>query len=398
MFFPRLFNIIAGYVRVSVHGYFIERFINLLAGLHVPVWGMKRTGKAEVSMCLRARQFRKVRMPARKTGVRVRILKKRGLPFLLYRYRKRKGMALGLALFFALVFYMSAFVWSVEVTGNKDVAAADILSALEKQGLRPGKPSFSLDIDRLEYELLTSFPQIIWTHIGIYGSKAVVEVKEGRMPPQIVPEDMPCNIVAAADGVVTRLTVYQGEAKVKEGEAVSKGQLLVSGVLDSKVTGMRLVHASADIEGQLRYVLSAEHPLSREELVRTGQSILRSRLSVFTANIPLYWGKAAPYELFEAEETVKELSLWKGLVLPVRYIRTTFYEQWRQTVEYTVDDAVKGAMALLYAKEKETFDSASLEYAQRNTCLSDDKVTAEGEYLCAGVLSRQEPIELQPEE
>lgn len=398
MFFPKLFNIIAGYVRVSVNGYFIERFINLLAGLHVPVWGMRRTGKAEVTMCLRARHFKRVRIPARKTGVRVHILKKHGLPFLLHRYRKRKGMAVGLALFFALIFYMSAFVWSVEVTGNKDVASADILSELEKHGLRPGKLSFSLGLDKLEYELLSRFPQIIWTHIGIYGSKAVIEIKEGRMPPPIVPEDVPCNIVAAADGVVTRITVYQGEAKVKAGEAVSKGQLLVSGVLDSKVTGMRLVHASADIEGQLRYVLSAEHPLSREEVLRTGQSVSRSRLSIFSADIPLYWGKASPYELFETEETVKELSLWKGFVLPIKFIRTTFHEQRRQMVEYTVDDAVKGAMALLYTKEKETFDSTNLQYAQRNTCLADGKVIAEGEYLCTGILSREEPIELQPDE
>lgn len=386
---------ITGYVRICIHGYFIERFINLLSNLKVPVWGMKRVNRAEVTLCLRARDFKKVRMPARKAGVRVRIQKKRGLPFLLYRYRKRKGMALGLALFFALIFCMSAFLWSVEVTGNKTVEKTELLSMLEEQGFKPGRLSVSFDLHKLEYEILSHFPQIIWTHIGIYGSKAVVEVKEGRMPPPIVPEGEPCNIVAAADGVVTRLVVYQGEAKIKEGEAVAKGQLLVSGVLDSKVTGMRLVHAAADVKGQLRYVLTAEHPLQREELLRTGQSLSHSWLAVFTIKIPLFWDKGIPYKLYETEDSVQELSLWKGFILPVKRIHTVYYEQRRETVKYSVDDAVKGAMTLLYAKEKETFNSLDLEYSERNTCLHEGVVTAEGEYLCAGELSAQEPILLE---
>lgn len=395
MIFRRIFNVISGYVKISISGYFIERFINLLSNLKVPVWGMKRTGKAEILLCIPARDFKKARIPARKTGSRVKIQKKYGLPFLIYKYRKRKGMVLGLLIFFLLIFYMSAFLWSVEVTGNKTVERSEIIGLLEKEGFKPGKFSLSFDLHKLEYDILAHFPQIIWTHIGIHGSKAIVEVKEGRSPPPIVPQSEPCNIVAAADGVVTSIVVYRGDAKVKEGEAVSKGQLLVSGVLDSSITGMRLVHAAADITGQLRYTLETKHSLSQKERLSTGASLTRQWVSVFTLNIPLFWKKEIPYTLYETEDYTKELSIWKGFVLPIKHRRITYKEQKEEVVNYSVDDAVKAAMSLLYAEEKKTFNSLDIEYADRSTCLHERIVTAKGEYLCKGQLAIQEPIILE---
>ena len=47
---------------------------------------------------------------------------------------------------------------------------------------------------------------------------------------EMLDESIPCNVVAAADGYIVRIEAYEGAAKVKVGDSVVKGDLLISGV------------------------------------------------------------------------------------------------------------------------------------------------------------------------
>ncbi len=62
--------------------------------------------------------FSRLKPLAAKSGVRVRLLKKRGLPFWLHTHRKRKAFALGVAMGFACIFFLSSFIWGIEINGN----------------------------------------------------------------------------------------------------------------------------------------------------------------------------------------------------------------------------------------------------------------------------------------
>lgn len=178
------------------------------------------------------KSYKKFRPYARKAGVRLRVRERRGLPFLLRRYRKRIGIALGVAVFFGILWGLSLFVWSVEVTGNTSVSTDYILNNLSSLGFHQGTLKSEFDVVDLQRRCLVEMPELSWIAINIRGSNAVVEVAAERdLPPEIIPSDRPCNIKASASGQILELEVYDGKAMVLRGEGVTEGQLLVSGSL-----------------------------------------------------------------------------------------------------------------------------------------------------------------------
>lgn len=82
------------------------------------------------------KEFRKLKEIAKKTKCRLKVNSKRGLPFLMNRYRKRKIFFVLLALISVLMFFESRFVWNIEVEGLDRISKEEILESLENSGLK----------------------------------------------------------------------------------------------------------------------------------------------------------------------------------------------------------------------------------------------------------------------
>ena len=64
--------------------------------------GYQETKNSKISLKISIKGFKHLRPVARKTRCRVRIVEKRGLPFIVSRYKERKTFVLGLAVFVVL--------------------------------------------------------------------------------------------------------------------------------------------------------------------------------------------------------------------------------------------------------------------------------------------------------
>ena len=69
-------------------------------------------------MFVSVKDYRKLRPFARKTGTKIILLEKYGVPFFLHRFRKRKIFFGGMAACIVLVYVMSLFVWNIHIEGN----------------------------------------------------------------------------------------------------------------------------------------------------------------------------------------------------------------------------------------------------------------------------------------
>ena len=83
-------NYILGYIRITVEGYFIERFINLCLKKGILLWNNKRKKSTLLEVNVSIKDFREVVEIAKKSQCKVKIKQKKGLPFLFHKYRKRK--------------------------------------------------------------------------------------------------------------------------------------------------------------------------------------------------------------------------------------------------------------------------------------------------------------------
>lgn len=129
-------------------------------------------------------------------------------------YRFRFGIILGILILFSFVFYLSNIVVSVEVYGNSGVSREQIVSALDI-GIYKGKFIADIDFRKCEQRLRLSIPDIAWTGIRHTGSRIVVDVTEADPPPEMVRDDIPCNIIADCDAQIESVEVYSGRLMKK---------------------------------------------------------------------------------------------------------------------------------------------------------------------------------------
>ena len=95
-----------GYVRIRVHTVSYDRFLNICALHNLYIWDLKPVENAyEMNLSIEA--FRRLKPLARKTGTHIRIIKKCGLPFWLFRNRHRKAFAAGFVGGASLLFLFS---------------------------------------------------------------------------------------------------------------------------------------------------------------------------------------------------------------------------------------------------------------------------------------------------
>lgn len=241
-----------GYVRVRLTGRSPESFFNLCRSSKILLWNIA-CEKEEYRFFLLLPDFYRIRPFARKAGVRVRIQEKLGLPFFLYRNRKRKLFAVGAASFFLLLFVLSHFIWNISFSGNLLFTDDMLTGQLREIGVCYGMPKRGVDCDRIEEELRSRCSRIVWVSAHVSGTRLQIRIRENETADGIpLREESPRNLVAETAGTVVSILVRAGKAVVQPGDEVEKGQILVEGMLpvtndSGEVERTLFVRADADI-------------------------------------------------------------------------------------------------------------------------------------------------------
>lgn len=306
-----LYRFIIGFLEVEFSGDVAEVILNICAKNGISLWNAKRKGD-KIRCHITVRDFKALPNAAKKSGIRVHILKKRGLPFIVNRYRKRFGIPIGAVLFFSFLYIMSCVVWSVEVNGNKNTADSEILFACEKIGIKEGVLKSKIDPQIAKQELLLELDKLAWASVNIEGSRVTVDVTETKEKKE--DKSTPTNLIAAADGKISKIDITSGNCMVKAGDTVVKGELLVSGVIE-RADSTRFVHSAGTITAETQRVIEVKAYYKRTVSEKTGQVKRRSMLSFFGIKIPLYLGSVNAS--FESRYSVKECA-FLGKKLPIR--------------------------------------------------------------------------------
>jgi len=266
-----------GYVRLRLHGYSPERFLNLCNARRLEVWGLicNRDGDYEFYMTVKG--YRRVKPLVRKAQVRLRIIGRFGVPFFIYKYRKRWYYAAGIGAFFLVLYVMSLFIWDIQFDGNYRYTYDTLIRYLDSQDIDYGMLKSKINCENLESSIRTSFPEITWVSARVSGTRLLIHIKENEVL-SIVPEkdETPCDIVASQAGTITSMVVRQGIAQVSVGDEVEEGQVLVSGrvpiIGDSEEEiNAYMVHADADVVARTTREYEKTIPLLHKERVQTGR-------------------------------------------------------------------------------------------------------------------------------
>ena len=153
-----------------------------------------------------------------------------------------------LGLFFALCLMTSSlFIWDIKVVGNEKLTDGEIKRALEECGISSGCFRLNIDNDMVRARMLTKLPELAWMSVNVNGSRATVPVLERRLPTEIYNEKGNSDLVAKSDGIIERIFVRNGKTLVSRGQTVEKGDILVTGTLDSAIAETEYVKALGEV-------------------------------------------------------------------------------------------------------------------------------------------------------
>lgn len=377
MFLKILLNYILGYVNIRVEGFFIERFINICISKKILLWNMKREKSTILYANIGIQDYKKLKNIAKKTKTRINIQSKKGMPFLLHRYRKRKIFVGLLAIIFIALFMMSKFIWNIEIKGNTRISKTEIMEELNKNGLKIGTYKRKLNANSVINKVRLDREDIAWIGIDIEGTNAIVEIKETSEAPELIDENEYCNIVSNKEGMITKINVQNGTAVVKEGDIVKEGDTLVLGYLEGKYTGIRYVHAKADIEAKIWYSKKEKVFLKQQIRVPTGATEQKYTLNINNFKINFY-KTLSKFENYDTINENKKLMLFSNFYLPIELIKKTNCEYKYEEKIYTEEELTQITQEKIEKElEEEIVQTENIINKQTNIYPNEDYIEVE---------------------
>ena len=311
--YKRIVHYLQGSQLVQIQCACPERVLNLLGAKGILFWDLQW----ESEICLRLRmllaQGPALEEIAGQTGAEMTVLRRRGIPVLWGRFHRRYVLLAGFAAFWLLLFGGNLFIWEFRVSGNETVPTETVLRALENYGITVGSPGLEIDQEDMRNHVLLELPDVVWLTVNMRGCTAHVQVVERVRPPHLYRDSDVQNIVAARDGLITKIEALDGVTCAAVGETVQAGQVLLSGVADSP-RGCRYMRATGRIWARTWYEWTVPVPL--ETVLKDGTEPVKTRthtaLDLGRHRIALPAGDS----ILQGRENCDKIIRYRGVQLP----------------------------------------------------------------------------------
>ena len=254
-----LFRSLSGMVRMELTSADKEASLHEIGEAGIEILMVENRGELSVRFTAARTSLRQIQEMAHRKGERLIVLEHQGLFSSLWNLRCRPFLIIGLLLLLVLSFVVSGRILFVEVEGNENLPDRMILEAAQEAGVGFGASRRVVRSEKVKNELLGTVPELQWAGVNTYGCRAVISVRERALAAQSPTPMMVRHIVASSDGVITSCTITRGSSLCGVGQAVQRGQVLVSGYVDHGIS-VTATRAQGEIFAKTQHELSVVTP------------------------------------------------------------------------------------------------------------------------------------------
>lgn len=361
-------------------------FIGALSAKGITVRDVVQIDELRLQFKVNRKHKNLVLKEAERSGCQCNVINVIGFAGFLENAKKRMALILGLLLLAFLTLYIPTRILYFSVEGLEQLNSAYILDNAERVGLTFGASRKEVRSERVKNALLEAVPELKWVGINTYGCRAVISVKERSIDSQLqANRALVQGVFSTNDGIISSITVTKGTPLCKPGQAVTTGQLLISGYTDCG-----LVLRGEGAEGEVRAitnrkivgaypVMEAQSPneseVSRKWSIQIGKK--RIKLYIDSGNLDTKCGRMVQeYRLKLPGGFCLPLSLVKDTIVSYEYISDTPFVQ-----EETLSD-----LAAKYVQENMV---AGVIRSSQMTMHTDDYLCRFfGTYLCDEMIGK----------
>jgi similar to stage IV sporulation protein len=346
-----------GYVRIELRGSGCEPLLNQMIEKQFSVWDIRVRQDDRMELLILIRDFFELRPLLKRTGCRVHVQERHGLPFFLDKLGNRKIFVGGIAGFIIALYLLTSLVWQIHVEGNERITADEILRAASQQGIHRFQWKFRLpEADILSRNIQSLLPGTAWVGVDIHGTRITIKIVEATIPDK-QPLMNPRNLVASKNALITEILAVKGKSMVQPNTYVRKGDVLISGIIGNEQNS-QIVVATGTVKGLVWYTSHIEVPLMKTYKVYSGESIERNYVVFGTRALQLTgYGKQsfANYETIPKRKTLQ----WRSYSLPIGWLHEKVMEVYEVKEPVNAEEAKSSGLEqaraeLLSASGKES--------------------------------------------
>lgn len=278
-----------------------------------------------------------------KTSYSITILNRFGFAKVQYLFRKYFIFLLGIIFFITIVSFLSHIIFKVEVIHSNEEIRDILYQDLEDLGISKFKFKVSYDEKEkiVEKILKKETERIEWLEIEEVGTKYIVRVEERKKNKK---EEIktPQNIVAKKDAMILEIVAEEGEVKKKKFDYVTKGDVIISGLIYNKEDIVSKRCARGKVFGEVWYKVTVEIPKHYHEEKITGKKKKKLEIKFLDKTIHLF----SHFDTYQK----KSISLLSSRILPIKLLFSTYLETEVVDLNYNLDTVDNQAYSLTEEK------------------------------------------------
>ena len=353
----------------------------------IPVYQVRQIRDLTLGFQIRRKDYTALCALCKKRGDILKLTGKQGLYWAFGHLLRRPLLTGGMALLLCLIFYLPSRVLFVRVEGNSAVPANKILEAAEGSGICFGASRREVRSERVKNALLGAVPELQWAGVNTSGCVAVISVRERTVPEEGHGGSFVSSIVAIRDGVITSCTVTGGTALCTVGQAVTKGQKLVSGYTDCGIC-IRAEAAEGEICAQTSRKLTAVCP--SRALAVTGVGDRKAEYSLLLGKKRIILWKDSGILDTSCGRMYEEyyITLPGGFRLPFGWAVETYTDYETASAEIPQPEAQATLLGFAEAYLLQQMVAGRILEKEETVSLLDGVYLLEGEYVCTEMIGR----------
>ena len=268
----------------------------------------------------------------------MKITRKKGLPFIFNKYKKRKLFFVFLIVIIIILAISSNFIWNIQIIEEDKQNIQNLYQDVVDSGLQIGTMKAKINTKDIINKIRLKRDDIAWIGIELKGTNAIVRTVKATAKPDIVNDKDYCNIVSDKQGIITKISAQNGTIAVKVGDTVNVGTTLINGWMEGKYTGIRYVHAKGEIQAKVWHTKSKKIQYNTTERTETGniENKYQIKINNFKINLSKRLSKFKIYDTIVEENKFK---IFSDFYLPISLIKTTNKEVKEEQKKYEIEEA-----------------------------------------------------------
>ena len=142
-----------GRILIEVRVLNLEKLLNILWSRGIKVYKAKKKNVATMILEIDYLKYIEVEEIVNKLGGSITLVKSKGFIFFLGSLKKRLSLGIGCVLFLGILYYLSTYIWAVQIDTQKNIPPFVIRQELMQIGIKPGIAKKSIDVKEIEKKL-----------------------------------------------------------------------------------------------------------------------------------------------------------------------------------------------------------------------------------------------------